>query len=53
MEPVHDRMPVMIGRDEIGPWITEDERVSEFLERPQLRLVREQDSGQIRMYFGI
>jgi putative SOS response-associated peptidase YedK len=53
MKPVHDRMPVMIGRDEIRPWITEDERISEFLERPQPRLVREQDSGQIRMDFGI
>ena len=53
MKPVHNRMPVMIGRDEIRPWITEDGRTSEFLERPQPRLVREQDSGQIRMDFGI
>ena len=53
MKPVHDRMPVMIGRDEIRTWITEDERIPEFLQRPQVRLVREQDSGQIRMYFGI
>lgn len=53
MKPVHDRMPVMIGKDEIGPWISNNERLSEFLERPQIRLVREQDSGQIRMDFGI
>ena len=53
MKPVHDRMPVMIGKDEIRPWITEDERLPEFLERPQVRLIREQDSGQIRMDFGI
>ena len=52
MRPVHDRMPVMIGRDEIKPWIQDSERLSEFLERPQVRLVREQDSGQIRMDFG-
>lgn len=53
MRPVHDRMPVMIGREEIRAWITEDEKVPEFLERPQVRLVREQDSGQIRMDFGL
>lgn len=51
MKPVHDRMPVMIGKDEIRPWISDDGRLSEFLERPQIRLVREQDSGQIRMEF--
>ena len=52
MKPVHDRMPVMIGRDELRSWILDNERLSEFLERPQVRLVREQDSGQIRMDFG-
>ncbi|MCQ2563342.1 MAG: hypothetical protein MJ128_02470 [Mogibacterium sp.] len=41
------------GKDEIGPWITDNEKLPEFLERPQVRLVREQDSGQIRMDFGI
>ena len=53
MKPVHDRMPVMIGKNEIGPWITDNEKIPEFLERPQVRLIREQDSGQIRMDFGI
>lgn len=53
MRPVHDRMPVMIGKDEIGPWIRDRERLPEFLERPQVQLVREQDTGQIRMDFGI
>ncbi len=52
MKPIHDRMPVMIGKDEIRPWIADNEKLSEFLERPQIRLVREQDSGQIRMDFG-
>ena len=46
-------MPVMIGKNEIGPWITDNEKLPEFLERPQVRLIREQDSGQIRMDFGI
>jgi putative SOS response-associated peptidase YedK len=53
MKPVHDRMPVMIGKDEIRPWLSDNEKLSEFLERPQVRLIREQDSGQIRMDFGI
>lgn len=53
MRPVHDRMPVMIGRNEIGAWIQDDEKLAEFLERPQVQLVREQDTGQIRMDFGI
>ena len=53
MKPVHDRMPVIIGRDELGPWIRDNEKLSEFLGRPQVQLVREQDSGQIRMDFGI
>ena len=51
MKPVHDRMPVMIGRNEIKAWIRDNERLSEFLERPQIQLIREQDSGQIRMDF--
>ena len=53
MKPVHDRMPVMIGRNEIRLWIRDNERLSEFLERPQMQLLREQDSGQIRMDFGL
>ncbi len=52
MRPVHDRMPVMIERDEIGAWIRDNDRLTEFLNRPQIQLVREQDSGQIRMDFG-
>lgn len=53
MQPVHDRMPVMISRDEIQPWLNDDERLADFLERPQVQLVCEQDSGQIRMDFGL
>ena len=53
MRRVHDRMPVMIGRDEIRDWIIDNDRLTEFLERPQMQLIREQDSGQIRMDFGL
>ena len=48
----HDRMPVMIGREEIRPWIEDDARLTDFLSREQALLVCEQDSGQIRMDFG-
>ena len=52
MRPVHDRMPVMISRDEIKSWLNDNGRLSEFLERQQMILTCEQDSGQIRMDFG-
>ena len=52
MMKVHDRMPVMIRRDEIRPWIEDDERLPDFLSRPQVSLVGEQDSGQISFLFG-
>ena len=52
MMKVHDRMPVMIRRDEIRPWIEDDERLPGFLSRPQVSLVCEQDSGQISFLFG-
>ena len=47
MIKVHDRMPVMVSRDEIRPWIEDDERLPDFLSREQAPLVCEQDSGQI------
>ena len=53
MKPVHDRMPVMIGRDEIRPWIFDDSKLTEFMGRRQPELICGQDSGQIRMDLGI
>ena len=53
MIKVHDRMPVMIGRDEIMSWIKDDAMLPEFLGRRQTELVCEMDTGQIRMDFGI
>jgi putative SOS response-associated peptidase YedK len=53
MAPVHDRMPVMIEREEIRPWLLEPGRVPEFLGRPQAELICEQDTGQIRFDLGI
>ena len=53
MIKVHDRMPVMIGRDEIRSWIGDDDRLPEFLSRKQMPLICEQDTGQIRMDLGM
>lgn len=51
MIKVHDRMPVMIGRDEIRPWIEDDARLPDFLGREQMPLVCEQESGQMSFLF--
>ncbi len=51
MIKVHDRMPVMIGRDEIRPWIEDDARLPDFLGREQVPLTCEQESGQISFLF--
>lgn len=52
MRPVHDRMPVLIGRGEVRDWILDDSGTTGFLERPQPQLLREQDEGQIRLDLG-
>ena len=52
MIKIHDRMPVMIGRDEIRPWIRDDAKLADFLSREQAPLLCEQDSGQISFLFG-
>lgn len=51
MIKVHDRMPVMIGRNEIRPWIGDDAKLADFLRREQVPLVCEQESGQISFMF--
>ena len=51
MIKVHDRMPVMIGRDEIRPWIEDDAKLTDFLGRVQAPLTCEQESGQISFMF--
>ena len=51
MAPVHDRMPVIIKEDEIRPWLTDHLRTDDLMDRPQAELTREQDQGQISMFF--
>ena len=52
MRKIHDRMPVMISRKEIRPWIEDDAKLTDFLTRTQVSLVCEQDSGQISFLFS-
>lgn len=53
MSPVHSRMPVTVGKDEVRSWLTDDGAVSDFLTRRQEELIRTQDSGQISMDLGL
>ena len=53
MKPVHSRMPVTVGQDEIEAWLTDDSTVSGFLSRQPEELTRTQDSGQISMNLGV
>ena len=53
MKPVHPRMPVTIGQDEIRKWIMDRGSIDEILGRRQEELDREQDQGQIAMDLGI
>ena len=53
MKPVHPRMPVTIGQDEIKRWITDQDSIDEILCRRQEELLREQDSGQMTLDLGL
>ncbi|MBR2548269.1 MAG: SOS response-associated peptidase family protein [Eubacterium sp.] len=53
MKPVHPRMPVTVGTDEIRKWIMDETYKSDILGRVQEELIREQDSGQMTMDLGI
>ena len=53
MKPVHDRMPVTIGPEEIKQWITDRSIADGILKRRPEELFRLQDSGQISMDLGI
>ena len=40
MKPVHDRMPLLLERDEIGKWLFEDNLIEAFLHKiPALHFV--------------
>ena len=47
MRPVHDRMPLMIARENVRDWITRPEKTEEFLKQPLPQLRAERDDDQL------
>lgn len=50
MEPVHDRMPLILEPDEVGPWIWDDERTKSLLEKEPCLLERRTDYEQMTLF---
>ena len=46
VERVHDRMPVLLGKEEIASWVFEDEFMPFFLERTPAELEKFQEYQQ-------
>lgn len=40
MTDIHDRMPLLLARDEVAPWLGNSTRAEEILLRPQMELAR-------------
>lgn len=50
MRPVHDRMPLVLERDEIRKWLTEDQLVGTFLQKMPPSLERRMDFEQMSLF---
>ena len=48
MEDIHDRMPVMIGYEELVEWIKDKEKTDYYLSRRQSELERKSEDGQLK-----
>jgi len=51
MEPVHDRMPLILEREEIVSWIRDDTGIEDMLRRSPCLLERKTDYEQARFFF--
>jgi putative SOS response-associated peptidase YedK len=51
MIEVHDRMPLILEREELLPWLTDSERTEELLLKKPCRLKKEMDYEQLRLPF--
>lgn len=49
MEQVHDRMPLILERQEIAEWMTDDAKTEGFLHKTPCPLERETDYEQLRL----
>ena len=50
MKPVHDRMPLLLDRDEIGKWLFEDSLTEAFLQKTPALLERRADFEQMSLF---
>lgn len=50
MEPVHDRMPLILDPDEIAAWIWDEERTKNLLEKQPCLLERTTDYEQMTLF---
>ena len=50
MKPVHDRMPLLLDRDEIGEWLFEDNLTEIFLQKTPALLKRRADFEQMSLF---
>lgn len=50
VSPVHERMPLILEKEEMLPWIYDDEKVSSFLTKTSPMLERRQDYEQMSLF---
>ena len=50
MMPVHDRMPLLLERDDIGKWLFEDQLTETFLQKTPPLLERRADYEQMSLF---
>ena len=50
MKPVHDRMPLLLDRDEIKEWLCEDNQTEYFLQKMPALLERRADFEQMSLF---
>ena len=51
MKPIHDRMPLLLERDEISKWLFEDKLTEGFLQKKPALLERRTDFEQMSLFF--
>ena len=50
MRAVHDRMPLVLTRDQVRPWLEQPERSAEFLRMKPPLLVKASEEAQIGLW---
>ena len=50
MEPVHDRMPLILEREEAAAWLLEDAAAEDFLRKSPPLLERRAEDGQMSLF---